>query len=159
MNDKEIRSLLDKYWEGESSLEEESLLRDYFTTGEVADEFISFRPLFTFFSAARSVKMNGKVAHLPGQEKEKGEAKIRTITWLKRVAAAIILAIGIFFISRKMQAPVISAHAYQDTYDDPEMAYQEFKKAMLYMSGKINKGVNTASQGINKMEPLVEIIN
>ena len=50
-------------------------------------------------------------------------------------------------------------YAYNDTFENPEEAYAEFKKAMAYVSNKMNKGMDTAAKGINKVETLTEILN
>ena len=44
-----IEDLLDKYFEGETSAEEERKLRAYFTSGRVAEELKVYIPLFTYF--------------------------------------------------------------------------------------------------------------
>jgi len=158
MSKLEIRNLLDKYWDGESSLEEETILRDYFSSGDVADEFESYQPLFSFFTEARSVAMKSDITNLPA-ERIKSTAKLRDMGWWRSAAAAVLLALGLFFVNRQLSTPAINTLVYQDTYEDPEIAYQEFKKVMQFVSGKMNKGVNTAAKGINKIETLTNILN
>lgn len=48
MNTEKIKELLEKYFEGETSLEEEQLLRDYFQNQEVPDELKSYRDQFAY---------------------------------------------------------------------------------------------------------------
>lgn len=50
MNTEKIKQLLDKYFEGESSLEEEQLLRNYFQNREVPDHLKSYRDQFGYTS-------------------------------------------------------------------------------------------------------------
>lgn len=54
MTKKDINSLLDKYWEGSSSIEEETFLKEYFN-GTVDSEFIVFKDLFKTFSHQASI--------------------------------------------------------------------------------------------------------
>ena len=154
----EVRNLLTKYWDGESSLEEEGLLSKYFTTGDVDDEFSSYQPLFSFFTDAREVGMQSELKNLPTEE-IKSTARVRKLGWIRTAAAAVLLAIGLFFVNRQLATPAVDTLVYEDTYQDPEVAYQEFKKVMQFVSGKMNKGVNTAAQGINKIETLTNILN
>lgn len=46
MNHTQITELLDRYWEGETTLVEERRLRDYFTSGKIDDRFRDVAPLF-----------------------------------------------------------------------------------------------------------------
>lgn len=53
MNKEYIQTLLDKYFEGLTSLEEEQKLRDYFASEEVDEEFEIHRSMFQFFIEER----------------------------------------------------------------------------------------------------------
>ncbi|MFT5802680.1 MAG: hypothetical protein ACI956_002501, partial [Nonlabens sp.] len=44
--DYNVKSLLEKYWKGESTLEEEEELRDYFKQETIAAELEQYRSLF-----------------------------------------------------------------------------------------------------------------
>lgn len=52
IDNKNIRDILDKYFEALTTLEEEQQLRDYFE-GEVGAEFAVYKPLFNCFSSER----------------------------------------------------------------------------------------------------------
>ncbi len=47
---REVKDILDKYFDAATTLEEEKFLRDYFK-GKVDDEFIVYKPLFDCFSS------------------------------------------------------------------------------------------------------------
>lgn len=79
---KDIDLLLEKYFEGETTLEEESILRNYFRQSEIEDRHKVYAPMFNYFSAER------KEAAV---EKKK---KIPFYVWIS-VAASILLIIGI----------------------------------------------------------------
>ena len=49
MDYKNINNLLEKYWEGESSLQEEETLKQYFNHGTVAPELEQYQSLFQYF--------------------------------------------------------------------------------------------------------------
>ncbi len=162
MSELEVRKLLDKYWEGETSLEEEAKLRSYFSEEDVADEFLPFQAMFTFFSNASSMRMEAEIPQpaIKQLSEDRPATKIRSLGWWRAAAAAVVLAIGLFFINRQMvQTQTIETYTYQDTFEDPELAYAEFKRMMAFVSSKMNKGVNKASQGLDKIETLTDIIN
>jgi hypothetical protein len=156
MEDHKIRALLDKYWEGETSLEEEQNLRSYFSSSQVADEFLPFSPLFNYYQEAQHVKMSGEIKS-PDLPQVPG--KTISLRWLINVAASIAIFIVMFFVNKHSKSPAIDQYAYEDTFQDPQQAYDEVKRALLFVSSKMNKGVNTAAYSLEKMQPLGEILN
>lgn len=77
----DIDKLLEKYFEGNTSLEEESMLRNYFRQSDIDESHRVYAPLFNFFSSER------KEAAI-----EKKKRKIPLYVWLS-VAASILLLI------------------------------------------------------------------
>jgi hypothetical protein len=57
-NKKQITSLIEKYFEGLTTLEEEQLLRDYFRSENIPEEWKVYQPIFQFFSEERKPKRN-----------------------------------------------------------------------------------------------------
>ena len=97
MNELEVRKILDKYWEGETSLEEERALSNYFTQHDVPDDLAQFAPLFTFFTQERNISMSSEIKTPTPQVNP--QAVVRKISWWRAVAAAAMLTLGIFFYS------------------------------------------------------------
>ena len=159
MEDHKIDELLAKYWEGETSLKEESLLRDYFTSGQVRPEHEAISPMFQFFTLARGQEMESEIEVPSEVTTEAKKGRIRSMNWIIGVAASLVLMIGVFFMTGNDHALQDEDFVYEDTYDNPELAYEEFKKAMYMLSSKMNKGVSTAANTLEKMEPLDEILN
>ncbi|NND34313.1 MAG: hypothetical protein HKN76_17145 [Saprospiraceae bacterium] len=156
MEDHKIKGLLDKYWEGETTLEEERELKSYFASSQVADEFLPFSPLFAFYEEAQHVEMQREIkAPTPVS----GGGKTVNLRWLINIAASIAIFIAMFYINKNSKSNMPEQYAYHDTYQSPEEAYDEVKKVLLFVSAKMNKGVNTAAKGLEKMEPLHEILN
>lgn len=46
-----LNEILNRYFEGETSVEEERQLRAFFTSGDVPQEYVAYRPLFAYFDA------------------------------------------------------------------------------------------------------------
>jgi hypothetical protein len=54
--------LLEKYWEGDTSIDEERLLKAYFASNEVDDSLRQFAPLFQVFREEQAVQFQQKTA-------------------------------------------------------------------------------------------------
>lgn len=87
ISDKIVKDLLERYFNAETSLEEEQKLRDYFSKGDVAPEYNMYAPLFICFEEERE-RIN--VAH----ERKPRKAGFR---WISLVGAAA-LAIFTFIL-------------------------------------------------------------
>ena len=55
MEENNIHKLLERYWQGETSLEEERLLRDFFSGDSVPDELKSYKPLFIWKNRQKAI--------------------------------------------------------------------------------------------------------
>ena len=55
MNEQKIHELLQRYFEGASSLDEERELHRYFAGKNISDTLKVYRPLFTFFAEERAI--------------------------------------------------------------------------------------------------------
>ncbi len=62
MNKEQIQTLLDNYFEGLTSLEEEQQLRDYFSEGYVDPDFAIHQPMFQYFKEGRGLSNLGRDA-------------------------------------------------------------------------------------------------
>ena len=87
-----IDELLDKYFEGETSCEEERRLRRFFTEEEVPEHLHKYRPLFACLD--REVKALKKAANSDSHSKK--PARLYRLTYiLGGIAAGVLLLIGI----------------------------------------------------------------
>jgi hypothetical protein len=62
---KNIRILLDRYWEGETTLEEERELKAYFNSGPIAEEFRKEAPFFQALQQEKQVQYVRKATRIP----------------------------------------------------------------------------------------------
>ncbi len=154
MEEDRIRGILEKYWEGETSLEEEAALRDFFSSDVVDEDLQLYQPLFSYFKESGQMQMPGEI--MPPKP---GKTSIISLSWITRVAAVCLILMGFLFILKQQQSHLDTGYAMEDTYDDPELAYQEVKDALLFLSTKMNKGVNQANESLEKIEPLDNILN
>jgi len=121
-----IEALLEAYFEGNTSLAEEALLRDYFRNNEVAVSLKQYQPLFAGLEMARK-EVSIRDVEIP--EKPRNFQN----SWWYGIAAsvAVILVVGGFMFSN----PSI-------TQEEKEAlaALNESKEALLFLSENLNKG-------------------
>jgi hypothetical protein len=139
MDYNKIRALLEKYWEGESSLEDEKLLRDFFVThtGDLPDDLRETAPLFRYFQLEQEREVPQPVARVVHLRKSRPWQH-----WMKYAAVLLIMA-GIGYSLqqfREKQHNLAAAGWQQDTYSDPEKAYAETQKALQLLARNLNKG-------------------
>ena len=140
MRQESIAGLLEKYWQAETTEEEERQLAEYFRGTEVPPEWKSYRELFSFFEQEAQVK--------PGPDLERRimesiRPRRHTAWWA--AAAAIILLLGVeplFRMAPEKTRVEQTAFVVKDTYDDPQQALAAVEKALFIMSKKMNKGLH-----------------
>lgn len=86
-----INNILEKYFNGETSLQEEEVLRKYFSGKDVADEHQIYAPMFAFFSQERNTApTESDTTKLINKRK-----KLPYFLWIGGVAASIALFLAI----------------------------------------------------------------
>ena len=156
-----IRKLLDKYWEGESSIEEESQLRSFFSGEDIPEDLKPYQPLFQFFQLEQDKNLNVDFDQRLIQElksSEKPPAKVRSLPYyLMRVAAVGILLISIYFVGQQWSDGSYNTVAETEEMT-PEEVYAQTKEALLLVSAKLNKGTSVANDGMSKMNKATRVI-
>ncbi|MFV9550347.1 hypothetical protein [Algibacter sp. PT7-4] len=124
-----IEKLLEKYENGETSLKEEQQLKNYFSQETVAPHLEIYKPMFAYFLVNKQEQFTKDV---PLKTKINFKYK-----WIS-VAAVAVLMLGFYFGTSIGQTDL-------GTYNDPELAFNEFSKSMEMISSKFNKGASTVS--------------
>jgi hypothetical protein len=151
MDSKQLEDLLKKYWECETSLEEEALLREYFSGNEVPENLRETAALFRYFDEQKKksvdVQFEKTVVSRIEQVSRAGKGKVvKLFNNALRIAAGVtVLMLAIYFVRQEIRKnePV----ATEDTYSDPQKAFEETKKALLMIS----KGFGSAEQQAKKI--------
>lgn len=162
-----IEKLLERYWNCVTTVEEEEELREFFKSNEVPSELTESAKLFKYFDLQRSAKLDTKFENeVIKKIKDQKNPVVKSIglnfsNYMKiaAVVAGIITASVIFRLefwdADKPQLLV------EDTFQTPEEAYEETKKAFLLIAEKMNSGrvqttkigaLNQAEQKIKKEE-------
>jgi hypothetical protein len=132
-----IEVLLEKYFEGETSIAEENELKDYFSSSNVAEHLEQYRPLFGYFAEAKEQKLTHQVSLT---------SKNRKVTWLS-IAASIVMMIGIGTYTY-FNVNTVKENQELGTYDDPEEALEATQKALAMLSDNVNVGI----EGVQYLE-------
>ena len=156
MDHQAIERLLDKYFEGVTSREEEKQLRDFFRRPEVPAALQPYRPLFRHFDVEQQLKLADDFdERLLARLDERPAARTRRL-WpvLARVAAVLLLAFGLWWLAPSpTPAPAPTAIDWsQYEPDSPEEAYRVMRLALLKTSGELNDGAKTAAQEIDRLD-------
>lgn len=150
-----IKKLLDKYWQAETTEQEEAELQEYFTSTQSRGNHPA-DALFNYFKEERQVTM-------PTGAGEKfdtgGGTQHRRIVWLRpllKIAAVLLIVFSIVYLLIPASKPTPLA-AKEDTYKDPRQAYLETKKALMLISRHLSTGESYMSEieKINKAEQLI----
>ena len=151
MDSKKLEDLVKRYWDCETSLEEEKQLREYFCGSDVPEQWRETASLFRYFDAQRNQSVEPQfdmvVAKKLKKTKQKPTGKlVSIINYSLRIAAGVaVLVLSVYLVRQEIRRdnPV----AVEDTYDDPHQAFEETKKALLMIS----KGFGNAEQQAKKI--------
>ena len=149
MDSNNIEQLLEKYWMCETSLEEEQQLRDFFKGHEVPASMKEATMLFRFFETEKSnsLQENFEPA-VTKQLRQRQGGKIISMVSLNniaRIAAGIgVVVVATYFIRQEVRKTY--PQELQDTYTDPQIAFEETKKALMMISQSFGKARHEAGR-------------
>ncbi len=121
-----IERLIEKYLEAETTLEEERILKNYFSQDDVPVHLTEYKSLFNYFIDS-SLETSTKSITLSRRSID--------LKWLS-IAAMLIFFVGVFSI-------------YQNNISEKEearLAYIETQKALNLISQSLNKGNSAIAQ-------------
>jgi len=132
MNLHEIEKLLEKYFEGETSLSEEKQLRDFFASGDVPQRWKNLEGYFSFVIQEQDQQIEDADFDNKVMSAVKGnnlapliDLRRPWIYWIAGVAASVLILIAVFVKFDPFSKRI------EDTYKDPQTAYLEARKILL----------------------------
>lgn len=142
MKKEELNRLLEKYYSGESTVEEEGALRSFFTETDMPEDYDAEKVIFGYYSDSMDIPepsddFEGRILDgISRSEKPLRSANSKNVTlFILSTAAGLLIMIGsYFFFADKGEL--------QDTFTDPEIAYAETIKILMDVSSQLNKGNN-----------------
>ncbi|MEI7499148.1 MAG: hypothetical protein WCK84_01765 [Bacteroidota bacterium] len=165
MNTSEIEVLLEKYYEGNTTLHEEKLLREYFLKADLPETLKSHQKMFGFFAEESHKEIpdpefDQKItnliseAHFTVPVKSMNQHRNRFV-FITSIAASILILIGLFFTLRhdflRKETPI------QFTANQ-ELAFTEANEALMIFSSNFNAGLkqmehlNMVNKAMNNLQ-------
>jgi hypothetical protein len=149
MDSNRIEELLSKYWNCETSLEEEQQLREYFKGGDIPEQWKETAALFRYFEENKKKTLNDvafDAAVMQNVQPQKKGKLVKLFYNSMRIAAGIaVLVMAVWFVRKEVRDT--TPQEVVDTYDDPQLAFEETKKALLMIS----KSFGTAESQAKKL--------
>lgn len=158
MDYKYIEQLVDRYFECETTLQEEQILRTFFAQDEdkMPQELRRYRLVFEALTPEEHLS-DEFTDRVLAMTEGKTASTVRIVSIAERLRpllravaiVAVILALGQaidFSTSRSsQQSDDINYANYKDTYDDPSVAYDKVEDALQLMSEGFNQARSTDS--------------
>ena len=128
-----IEILIEKYFQGETSIVEEKELRSYFSSQNVAPHLEQYKAMFGYFTQAKKQEFAKEIPQI---------TKKRNVMWLS-VAASVVVLLGVTtFYMINTNEPVNHQNEL-GTYESPEIAFKETQKALALLSLNVNVGIES----------------
>ncbi|WP_445385291.1 hypothetical protein ACT6NV_00305 [Robiginitalea sp. IMCC44478] len=124
-----IEKLMEKYFEATTTVAEEEKLKEYFTKEGVAPHLEQYKPMFAFFSEARTEQFNRQVPL---------KTRRSYYQWIS-IAAVAVLMLGLYFGKQ--------VHDQREA----EYAYQETRKAFGLIAQNLDRGTEKVAY-LNEFE-------
>lgn len=151
LQNKDIESLVEKYYAGVSSEEEELLLR---ATAAQDENFrqTTLKSQFETLKGLKNIKgLDSSFDDRIMKEIKSTNSKTKTISRFFYAASGIAATIAALFLiwfgTGFLQTPEVYA-----TVTDPKVAFQETRLVLEDVSDKLNKGLKPAKKTVNKVD-------
>lgn len=151
MDYKYIEQLLERYWQCETSIEEENILRAFFSQASIPAELAKYKDLFAYERTAKVAdtlgddfdeKMLAMIGETADEKRKTHTLTMRLMPLFKAAAVvAIIVTLGNaaqFSMSDSTDDESINYASYKDTFNDPSVAYDNVEDALQLVSEGIS---------------------
>lgn len=140
MKKEELNRLLEKYYSGASTVEEEETLRSLFSGSDIPEGYEAEKAVFGYYSASMDIPEPSDdfevriLAAIDESEKRSIWVRTRNLNrFILSTAAGLLILTGLFFF-------FTDKNELKDTFTDPELAYAETIKILMDVSSQLNKG-------------------
>jgi hypothetical protein len=167
MDYKTINDLIEKYFSGETSLEEENLLKIYFNGLSIDPALSVYTPLFQFFNKEKEPIFSAHPVNIHEQYSKRNLWQTNTdILW--KIAATFVCLVMVSAViikkfDKKTFLPIAQQHKAKiiilDGDDDPKVAYTKIKAALHLASKKMKIGTDETTDGLYKLKNASQILH
>ena len=162
-----VEKLIEAFYEGNTSIEEEKALLHYFRTADVPEHLLAEKEMFLQLTTNNpqvpkelEKKLSGLIDTWEQEEQEKLSIKpVRKTNWIwvGGIAASIILIFSIWTYTSYNQLNTQNLQA--DTYTNPDEAFKEAQKALALVSKNLNKGMVQLESANSQIKKVDNILN
>jgi hypothetical protein len=157
--DKNIKTLLERYYSGETTLEEENYLYDVFTSGDVPDEFAAEKEMFGLLRSEKDKPLlnedfDEKILNIIN-EKERAVSQKRTLYFiLSGMAAAIVILLSVW-----LGKEIFTQKQIYGNVTDPKIAFAQTRNALNLISIEMNRGLKPVGKATGTLNKSFEKID
>ena len=138
MESQKINILLQKYFDAETTIDEENELITYFTSGEVDENLKMYVPMFSGMkelSADEDSALGEDLMNFILESEHKEKLRYR---WMWQIVTGVAASVILVMLAVNFYG---SQNQWKDTFSDPKQAYSEASKTLDFVAGKYNKGL------------------
>lgn len=150
MTTEETTQMLERFYNAETSPQEERLLKDFFLGDDVPEALQADKALFCqLYDSAPAVPqgMETRLSHTINtwntvEKSSRRRARTASLRWLAGMAASMLLlfSLGLYLNNRQADTSAY-ASGNGETYDNPKDAMGETERVLTKFSLAINKGL------------------
>ncbi len=150
------KKLIEKYYQGQTSIEEEGTLKSYLKayTGD-NEEILEAKILLETVGKEGEETFNLSFDELMSKKKVITFSKVRVR--LAAVAAVLVIVLSLTFLLKSEREIVVYAYINGKPITDKAIALADTKKALNSISINLNKGTQSLNQ-LNKLNKPVELL-
>ena len=128
-----VEQLLEKYFQGATTIAEEKQLEGYFASKDVAPHLAKYQSLFGYFETQKDIQFEQKLSLQPRKQ--------NTVKWIGIAASFIVL----FGLATFYFYPSKTENVELGTFQNPEEAFIATQKALLMVSEQVNVGMESVA--------------
>ena len=155
MESQKINILLQKYFDAETTIDEENELITYFASEEVDENLKMYVPMFSGIKELSVDEDLGLGDDLMNYILESEHNEKLRYRWMWQIVTGVAASVILVMLAVNFYS---SHDQWKDTFSDPKQAYSEASKTLEYVAGKYNKGL-AQLKPIGKIESATDPYN
>jgi len=151
-----ISILLQKYFDAETSIDEENELITYFTSGDVDESLKMNVPMFSGMKELLAEENDPNLGEeLMNHILESEHSEKLKYRWMWQIVTGVAASLILVMLAVNFYS---SQNRWEDTFKDPNQAYSEAAKTLEFVAGKYNEGL-AQLKPIGKIESAINPYN
>lgn len=155
MESQKINILLQKYFDAETTIDEENELINYFNSKQVDESLKMYIPMFSGIEELRTEENQNLGEDLMNYILESEHRDKLKYRWMWQIVTGVAAAVILVMLAVNFYS---SGNQWNDTFKDPDQAYAEASKTLQFVAGKYSKGL-AQLRPMGKIERAVSPLN